>query len=201
MVDPTGRSAVPGVFLDRDGTICEEVGYVNHIDRCALLPRSAEAIRLLNEAGIPVAIVTNQAGVARGYFREELIHEVHTRVRSLLAAQGAHVGAIYFCPHHPTAGEPPYRQDCSCRKPKPGLILRGAQELGIDLARSFMVGDSARDVQAAAAAGVTSVLVLTGYGRGEWEHQPERFATRPAHVAADLLEAVRWILERRAGTP
>jgi len=189
---------VPGVFLDRDGTVCEEVGYVNHLSRCALLPRSAEAIRRLNEAGVPVAIVTNQAGVARGYFKEDLVLEVHERVRELLAAGGARVEGIYYCAHHPTAGEPPYRAECECRKPKPGLLLRAAAEIGIDLPRSFLVGDSSRDVGAAAAAGVTPVLVLTGYGRGEWEHQRERFRTTPAFVAADLLDAVRWILERRA---
>lgn len=191
-----GSASAPGVFLDRDGTVCEEVGYVNHVSRCRLLPHSAEAIRLLNEAGRRIAIVTNQAGVARGYFQEDMILAVHERVRGLLAEGGARVDGIYYCPHHPTAGEPPYRSACDCRKPLPGLVLRAARELGIDLARSFMVGDSARDVQAAQAAGVTPVLVLTGYGRGEWEHQRERFTVPPAYVAEDLLDASRWILAR-----
>jgi len=192
----SGSAFAPGVFLDRDGTVCEEVGYVNHVSRCRLLPHSAEAIRLLNEAGRRIAIVTNQAGVARGYFREDMILAVHERVRGLLAEGGARVDGIYYCPHHPTAGEPPYRSACDCRKPLPGLVLRAARELGIDLARSYMVGDSARDVQAAQAAGVTPVLVLTGYGRGEWEHQRERFKVPPAYVAEDLLDASRWILAR-----
>jgi D-glycero-D-manno-heptose 1,7-bisphosphate phosphatase len=198
MSQPAKQALVPGVFLDRDGTVCEEVGYVNHIERCELMPRSAEAIRLLNEGRFPVAIVTNQAGVARGYFKEELIRQVHARLRSLLAERGARVEGIYYCPHHPTAGEPPYRGECECRKPKPGMILQAARELGIDPRRSFMVGDSTRDIQAAAAAGVTGVLVLTGYGRGEWEHQQERFLAKPSYVADDLLDAVRWILERKA---
>jgi len=189
-------AAAPGVFLDRDGTVCEEVGYVNHVSRCRLMPRSAEAIRLLNEAGRRIAIVTNQAGVARGYFKEDMILAVHERLRGLLAESGARVDRIYYCPHHPTAGEPPYRGACDCRKPLPGLVLRAARELGIDLTRSYMVGDSARDVQAAQAAGVTPVLVLTGYGRGEWEHQRERFSVPPAYVAEDLLDASRWILAR-----
>src|SRR5436309_9944933 len=137
---------VPGVFLDRDGTVCEEVGYVNHLSRCRLLPRSAEAIRLLNEAGLPVAIVTNQAGVARGYFSEEMIQAVNERVRSLLGERGARVNGIYYCPHHPSAGEAPYRAECDCRKPKPGLLLRAAREIGIDLPRSFLVGDSSHDM-------------------------------------------------------
>src|SRR5262245_51211482 len=136
-----GIESAPGVFLDRDGTVCEEVGYVNHVSRCRLLPRSAEAIRLLNEAGLPVVVVTNQAGVARGYFQEEMILAVHDRLRALLAEQGARLAGIYYCPHHPSAGEPPYRTECGCRKPKPGMLYRASREIGIDLARSFLVGD------------------------------------------------------------
>jgi D-glycero-D-manno-heptose 1,7-bisphosphate phosphatase len=199
---PRGPTAVPGqdraaVFLDRDGTVCEEVGYVNHVSRCALLPRSAEAIRLLNQADLPVIIVTNQAGVARGYFDEAMILAVHERLRGLLAKEGARVLGIYYCPHHPSAGEPPYRAECDCRTPKAGLLRRAADEHALDLSRSFMAGDSSRDVLAAAAAGATPVLVLTGYGRGEWEHQRARFTVQPAHVAEDLLGAARWILARR----
>lgn len=189
-------SGSPGVFLDRDGTVCEEVGYVNHVTRCRLLPRSAQAIRRLNEAGLKVAIVTNQAGVARGYFTEEMITSVHERLRGLLSEAGARVDGIYYCAHHPSAGEPPYRAECDCRKPRPGMILRAARDIGIDLERSFIVGDSSRDVDAGAAAGVSPVLVLTGYGRGEWEHQRSRFHSTPLHVAEDLLDAVEWILQR-----
>src|SRR2546422_1086690 len=174
MIEAAALRRLPGVFLDRDGTVCEEVGYVNHLSRCRLLPRSAEAIRLLNEAALPVAIVTNQAGVARGYFTEEMIQAVNERVRSLLGERGARVNGIYYCPHHPSAGEPPYRAECECRKPKPGLLLRAAREIGIDLPRSFLVGDSSRDIEAGQRAGVTPVLVLTGDGRGEWEDQRER---------------------------
>ena len=184
----------PGVFLDRDGTICEEVGYVNHVSRCALLPGSAEAIRLLNGAGLAVAVVTNQAGVARGYFDEGLILAVHDRLRSLLAVERARIDGIYYCAHHPTAGEPPYRMDCECRKPKAGLLRRAAAELGLDLARSYLVGDSSRDILAAAAAGVTPVLVLTGYGRGEYEWNRQRWPRPPDLVVEDLREAVDAIL-------
>jgi D-glycero-D-manno-heptose 1,7-bisphosphate phosphatase len=190
------RELVPGVFLDRDGTVCEEVGYVNHPNRCTLLPGSAEAIRLLSGAGFVIVIVTNQAGVARGYFSEDLVLQVHARLRGLLEAAGAAVREIYYCPHHPSVGEPPYRSECECRKPKPGMLLRAAREHGIDLRRSFMVGDSVRDVDAAIAAGVTPLLVLTGYGKGEWELQRGRFAAPPRHVAEDLLGAARWILDR-----
>ena len=184
------------IFMDRDGTVCEEVGYVNHPLRCALLPRSAEAIRRARTAGFRTVIVTNQAGVARGYFEEEMIGRVHDRLRGLLAESGASVDAIYYCAHHPEVGPPGYRRDCDCRKPRPGLLLRAAAEHGIDLSRSYMIGDSTKDVEAAKAAGATGVLVLTGYGRGEWEYRRDRFPVPPAHVAADLLDAVEWILAR-----
>lgn len=182
------------ILMDRDGTVCEEVGYVNHLDRLRLLPRSAEAIRLANEAGFQTVVLTNQAGVARGYFREALVDQVHDRLRELLAAGGARLDGVYFCPHHPTVGPDAYRKACVCRKPKPGMLFRARDEMGIDLSRSYMIGDSVRDIEAAQNGGAIPVLVLTGYGRGEWEHQPERWSVRPDHVAEDLLDAVRWIL-------
>jgi D-glycero-D-manno-heptose 1,7-bisphosphate phosphatase len=185
------------IFMDRDGTISEEVGYVNHISRYRLLPRSLEAIRLINEAGLMAIVTTNQSGVARGYFSQDLVEAVHARLLSLAAGAGARLDAVYYCPHHPAEGSPPWRAACDCRKPKPGMILRAAREHGIDLERSYVVGDSVVDIEAGAAAGVRGVLVLTGYGRGLLEHQKERFRTPPAHTADDLLEAVRWILERR----
>ena len=194
----TSRRAI---FLDRDGTLCEEVGYVNHVGRVRLLPRSAEAIRLANAARFQTVVVTNQAGVARGYFDESLVHDVHDAVRAMLAERGARLDAIYYCPHHPEVGAEAYRRDCDCRKPKPGLLLRARDEMGIDLASSYMVGDSVRDLGAGRAAGATTVLVLTGYGRGEWEHQAHRWAAPPDHVAEDLLDAMRWILQREGIVP
>jgi len=190
-----GRRAV---IMDRDGTVCEEVGYVNHVDRIRLLPRSAEAIRRLNEAGFQTVIITNQAGVARGYFDEPLIDEVHDKVRQMLAEGGARVDGIYYCPHHPEAGQPPYRKACDCRKPRPGMLLRARDEMGIDLRSSFMVGDSMRDVGAGKSVGATTVLVKTGYGKGELEHRSDGWTIRPDHVADDLLDAVDWILGREA---
>lgn len=186
----------PAFFLDRDGTVCEEVGYVNHLSRSRLLDHSAEAIRLINRAGWLAVVTTNQAGVARGYFEESLVHAVHARLRTLLETVGARLDAIYFCPHHPSEGVPPWRADCECRKPRPGMILRAARELDIDLARSCVIGDSVVDIEAGDNAGVPGILVLTGYGRGLVEHQPERFRVRPAHTADHLLEAVRWVLAR-----
>lgn len=183
------------IFIDRDGTISEEVGYVNHLSRYRLLPRSAEAIRLARQAGYLTVVVTNQAGVARGYFPEDLVLKVHEKLAALLREAGAELDGIYYCPHHPDEGAPPYRQRCGCRKPEPGLIERAVEDLGIDPAGSYVVGDSWIDIEAGGRAGIPGILVLTGYGRGLLEHQEERFTTRPAHVAPDLLDAVRWIVE------
>jgi len=185
------------IFLDRDGTICEEVGYVNHLSRSRLLPGSLEAIRLINQAGLLAVVTTNQSGVARGYFSEDLVEAVHAQLLSAVSSGGARLDAIYYCPHHPSEGSPPWRAACDCRKPKPGMILRAAREHGIDLAGSYVVGDSVVDIEAGAAAGLPGVLVLTGYGRGLIEHQKHRFKTEPAHAAEDLLGAVRFILSRR----
>ena len=184
----------PAVFIDRDGTLTEEVGYVNHPSRLRLLPRSAEAVRRLNEAGIAAVVATNQAGIARGYFTEELMHAVHERLVETLKDAGAHLDGLYVCPHHPTEGMPPFRADCDCRKPKPGLLLRAARDLDLDLGASTMVGDKASDLLVAPAVGAHAVLVLTGYGQGEWEYQREHFSVTPDHVAADLLDAVDWVI-------
>jgi D-glycero-D-manno-heptose 1,7-bisphosphate phosphatase len=184
------------VFLDRDGTVAEEVGYINHVSRVRLLPGSAAALRKIRSAGFLSVVVTNQAGVARDYFEESLVHQAHLRLKELLAAEGASVDAIYYCPHHPREGVPPYRLDCDCRKPLPGMLLRAAKELSIDLFRSYMVGDGIVDVGAGHAAGVATVLVLTGYGRGHLEHRRHRWSVEPDHVAEDLEAAVEWILTR-----
>jgi D-glycero-D-manno-heptose 1,7-bisphosphate phosphatase len=189
----------PAVFIDRDGTLTEEVGYVNHPSRLRLLPRSAEAVRRLNEAGIAAVVVTNQAGIARGYFTPEVMHAVHERLDEMLGQAGAHLDGVYVCPHHPTEGGPPFRADCDCRKPKPGLLLRAARDLDLDLAGSTMVGDKASDLLVAPAVGARAVLVLTGYGRGEWEYRREHFSVTPNHVAADLLDAVDWAIHRMLG--
>jgi len=141
-----------------------------------------------------VVVVTNQAGIARGYFSEEVLAAVHATLVSQLKDEGAYLDGIYACTHHPTAGEPPYRMVCDCRKPRPGLLLRAAVELGLDLSRSTLVGDRASDVVAGRAAGTRSVLVLTGYGLGEWEYQRDSFPVKPDHVAEDLLDAVDWVL-------
>jgi D-glycero-D-manno-heptose 1,7-bisphosphate phosphatase len=184
----------PAVFIDRDGTLTEEVGYVNHPERLRLLPRSAEAVRRLNQAGIAAVVATNQAGIARGYFSEEVMHAVNGRLIDLLKEAGAHLDGLYVCPHHPTEGLPPFRADCDCRKPRPGLLLRAARELDLDLAGSAMVGDKPSDLLVARPVGARAVLVLTGYGRGEWEYRRAHFPLAPDHVASDLLDAVDWVI-------
>ncbi len=186
----------PAVFLDRDGTLTEEVGYVNHPRRLRLLPRSALAVRRLNEAGLAAVVVTNQAGVARGYFSETVLQAVNESLVAQLKDGGAYLDAIYVCAHHPTEGLPPYRVDCDCRKPKPGLLCRAAAEHGLDLGRSVLVGDKPSDLAAARAVGVAGVLVLTGYGLGEWEYRRASFPVTPDHVADDLLDAVDWAIAR-----
>lgn len=177
----------PAVFVDRDGTLIEEVGYVNHPSRVRLLPGAAEAVRDLRLAGRAVVVVTNQAGIGRGYLSHDLVAAANAELVRHLAAAGTEVDAIYVCPHHPDDG-------CDCRKPAPGLLVRAAAELELDLGRSVMVGDKPSDLEAGAAAGVPGILVLTGLGRGEWEYRRDKFPVQPDRVAVDLREAAGQLL-------
>jgi D-glycero-D-manno-heptose 1,7-bisphosphate phosphatase len=186
------------VFIDRDGTLSEEVGYVNHPSRFRLFPYSAEAIKKLNNINLLAILVTNQAGVARGYFSEQMITMVHQRLTSELEIQGAHLDAIYYCAHHPSVGEPPYRLDCDCRKPRPGLINRASADFDIDLDSSWMVGDRYSDIELARNAGLRSAFVLSGYGRGEWEYQRQSWRLQPDLVSENLLDAVNSIIDQRS---
>jgi len=183
----------PAVFIDRDGTISEEVGYVNHPARFHVFPYSAEAIRKLNDNNWLAILVTNQAGVARGYFSEDVITTVHDQLNKELATQKARLDAIYYCAHHPTVGEPPYRLDCDCRKPKVGLIKRATTDFDIDLKSSWMIGDRYSDIELARNAGLRSTFVLSGYGRGEWEYQRSAWKLEPDLVCENLWEAVQSI--------
>ena len=184
----------PAVFLDRDGTINEQMGYINHIDRFQLLPDAAAAIKKLNEQEIPVVVVTNQSGLARGYFPESLLTAVHEKMAEQLAGAGAHVDGIYICPHHPEAREEKFRLNCDCRKPKTGLFRQAAQELALDLAKSYVVGDRWSDLKAAHGCGSRGILVLTGYGRGDYQYIGPTQEIQPDFVAENLLAAVDWIL-------
>lgn len=180
--------------MDRDGTMTHEVGYVNHPSRLKLLPGTAAAVKSCNDAGLLAIVVTNQAGAARGYFTEDLIGVVHERLRALIdRATGGRLDAVYHCPHHPKEGPPGLRLDCECRKPRPGMIERACREHPVDRPRSYMVGDKISDVEFGQRLGLRTVMVLTGYGRGEHEFQRADWTVRPDHVAKDLRRAVEWI--------
>jgi D-glycero-D-manno-heptose 1,7-bisphosphate phosphatase len=172
-----------GIFLDRDGTINREVGYLDDPDKVELLPGSALAIRLLNRLGIPVVIISNQSGVARGYLTSSAVEEVNGRLQDLLLREGARLQGIHYCPHSPEDG-------CDCRKPKPGLLLLGAEVHGIDLKKSYLVGDHGSDVEAVQRVGGKGVLVLSGHGQEE----AHKNLVAPDFIARDLLEAVYWIM-------
>jgi D-glycero-D-manno-heptose 1,7-bisphosphate phosphatase len=186
---------ISAIFIDRDGTMNVDVGYLSSPDQLEIYPWSAEAVRLINRAGPRVVVVTNQSGVARGFCTEPMLDLIHERLTRDLERDGAHLDAIYYCPHHPEIGDRGYRVACDCRKPRPGLLRRAAEEHGIDLSRSYVIGDKSSDITLARNAGARSALVLTGYGRDTLEH-PERWPCEPDLVADNLLEAVRCILDR-----
>jgi len=191
----TMRKKQAAVFLDRDGTINEQMGYINHISRFVLLAGAAEAIAKLNRLAIPVVVVSNQSGLGRGYFPEELLEQVHAKMHKLLAEKGAHVDGLYWCPHHPDAKVARFqKKNCGCRKPDIGLLKQAATELNLDLEQSFMVGDRWSDLKCGNKAGTQSILVLTGYGRGDLEYIGPGQQVQPDFVADDLPAAVDWIV-------
>jgi D-glycero-D-manno-heptose 1,7-bisphosphate phosphatase len=184
----------PAVFLDRDGTMIEDVGYLDALDRIDYYPWTVDAIRMLNRAGLPVIVVTNQAGIARGFFSEAFVQETHREIDARLAAGGARVDAYYYCPHHPAGRVAEFARACDCRKPGRGMIDRAARDHGLDPARSFVVGDTWLDIGLARAVGARGLLVRTGAGAA-WE------ARTPPDLAADavvdnLAAATAWILCR-----
>lgn len=153
------------VFLDRDGTINIEKNYLHRIDDFEFIPGAIEAIKQLQSAGYLVIVVTNQSGIARGYFSEENVNRLHEHIQQELMNNGSRIDAFYVCPHHPEAFVDNLRRDCECRKGSPGMLLRAAEEHDIDLKRSFMIGDKLADIEAGQRAGCQAILVLTGYGR------------------------------------
>ncbi len=177
----------PAVFLDRDGTLIEEKEYLADPDGVAFVPGAIEALARLQDAGLALVVVTNQSGIARGYYTLDDYHAVARRVEAELAAGGVRLDATYFCPHHPDHTGP-----CRCRKPATGMYESAADELGLDLAASYYVGDKLTDVEPARALGGTPMLVRTGYG-GALEGQ----APPEVVVVDDLAAAADWILARR----
>ncbi len=177
------------VFLDRDGTINVEKEYLHRIEDFAFIPGAPQAIRLLNDAGFYVVVVTNQSGVARGYYDEAAVERLHRYMDGELAHFGARVDAYYFCPHHPKHGSGLHSRECACRKPLPGMLIQAAADLGVDLTASWIIGDKLADVEAGLRAGCRPLLVRTGYGSAEESNLPRDVA---AHD--DILAAVRAIV-------
>lgn len=187
-----------GVFLDRDGTLNVEVDYLRTPDDLHLISGAAQSVRRLNDAGVITCVISNQSGVARGFLTEEDLEPIHAKLRSELFLSGATIDRIYYCPHHPTEGLPPYNVVCACRKPKPGMLLEASREFNIDLKRSYVVDDSVVDMKAGNAVGATTVLVLTGYGKKsadqcKTENVPVGF------IADSINEAVEFILDHLKG--
>jgi len=183
------------VFLDRDGTLNEDTGYPADIRQVHIYPAAFEAVRRLRQAGFATVVITHQSGLGRGYFDEKELDSLHARFLEEFARCGAPLDALYSCPHAPEAPPGP---GCSCAKPRPGLGLRAAAELGLDLAASYMVGDKVEDVLFGLNIGAVPVLVLTGYGRAASAALTAR-GIRPAHTAAGVLNAAAWILEHGRG--
>ena len=188
------------IFLDRDGVINEEVGYLDSLNKLKVIPSAYEAIRLINESGMKAVVISNQAGVARGLITEEFVKKTNNYLQIMLRERGVYINKFYYCPHHPSEGEEPYRQICDCRKPAPGMFLTAAKDLNINLELSYMIGDRFLDMEAAKKVGIKGVLVKTGYGSellredGPDKATPE---SKPDFIAADILDAVRWILKDR----
>jgi D-glycero-D-manno-heptose 1,7-bisphosphate phosphatase len=189
----TGRRI--GAFLDRDGTINEEVVYLRTPEQLRLIAGVGPAIRSLNQHGLLTCVISNQSGVARGFLSESDLTPIHAKLEDDLRRSDARIDRIYYCPHHPTEGRPPYDIECACRKPAPGMLLQGARELGIDLRKSFVVGDRIVDVQAGKAVGAATILVLTGYGATTLE-ECRREHVEPDYTVPSIVEAIDCILQK-----
>ena len=189
-------ASTPAVFIDRDGTLNLDSGYIADPEGLVLYPFAGQAVRLLNENGIKAVVVTNQSTVARGYCSAEMIDVIHAKLRSELQKDGAHLDAVYYCPHHPEIGVEPYRVECQCRKPKAGMLHQAQREHNIDLSRSYVIGDKTLDIEMARSVGASGVLVLTGFGRDS-VRRLEGKPLQPDFVSENILEAVRMILDRQ----
>ena len=178
----------PAVFLDRDGTINEEMGYINDLSRLRLLPGVADALKRLKEHGFLLIVVTNQSGPARGYFPESLVYETNELLQKRLKKKGVSIDDFFICFHHP-------EDNCPCRKPKPGLIIQALEKYPIELKKSYLIGDKIIDIETAKNAGIKGILVLTGYGRGELKYVAPKKGITPDFVAKDLREAAEFIIK------
>lgn len=186
------------VFLDRDGTLIDELGFLARPEDLHLYPCAGPAVRLLNEAGYAAIVVTNQSGIARGLFGEPELAAIHERLARELARHGAHLDDVLHCPHHPREGAPPLRRECECRKPSPGMVMEAIRRHGLAGAQSWMIGDSLRDLECGTRAGLKgSILVRTGKGQDELARL--KGSAPPAYVERDVLAAVETLLARDQG--
>lgn len=176
------------VFIDRDGTINQDRNYLDNAQDFEFIPGAADAIKKLNECGLKVVVITNQSGIARGILTEETLSDIHDRMVHLLATEGAYLDGIYYCPHHPDDG-------CDCRKPATGMVRNAIHDLDVDIAHSYIIGDKRADVHLGHNLGLTSILVLTGYGREENEFF-ENEKAKPDFVADNLRHAAEWIISQ-----
>jgi len=183
------------VFLDRDGTINRDVGYPNSYDMVEIFPYSFAAVRKINEAGFLSVIVTNQAGIGKGFIEEKNLQDIHRKLRLDFAKQKAAFDGIYYCPHYEHSEIPEYRISCACRKPNTGMAQQAARDLNIDTTKSYMIGDKVEDIHFGMNIKATPILLLTGYGQKALPKLREKGIV-PAHVAETLIDAVDWILER-----
>ncbi len=191
------------VFLDRDGTINEEKGYIREVDHLSLIPGAAQAVRMLNDAGILAILTTNQTGPARGFYDEAHVRALNDRVQLLLQEEaGAHLDAVFYCPHLAKGVVEAYAIECQCRKPAIGMIQQACERFPeIDLKQSYVIGDKASDVEFAANAGCSGILLKTGYGQRVLDGKYQVLTTQPTLVCEDLLDAAQAILSRQAELP
>ncbi len=180
-------------FIDRDGTINIDGGYINHPDNFEIYPFAAQALRMLNMAGWQVVIITNQSGIGRGFYTTEIMNEIHAKMYKHLESQGVRIDGLYYCPHDPNSKIEEYRKDCDCRKPKTGMFEQAIRELPVDTKNMMIVGDKYGDMEAGFKIGAKTIMVNTGYGRGEFVQKSARWPRQPDHRAENLLEAARII--------
>ncbi|MCK5224386.1 HAD family hydrolase [Candidatus Calescamantes bacterium] len=181
------------VFIDRDGTVNEEMGYINHPDRLKIFPEALEAIKILNQLEYKAILVSNQAGLARGYFNEQVLFETHMKMKTAFSDQGAFFDLTIYCPFLPGAAVKKYDMDHPCRKPQTGMIDTAAKIFDLDLDNSYIIGDRHKDMDFGRRAGLTPLLVRTGYGKGEELMGGFPEASSPHMTFDNILEAVLWI--------
>ncbi len=187
----------PTVFLDRDGTINYDAGYINDTDNFVIYPFAAQSIKMLNDSGYLVVVITNQSGLGRGFFNIETMNKIHEKMYAELAKQGAKIDGLYYCPHDVNAKVAEFKGDCDCRKPKAGMLEQAFSELPIDKSNTFFVGDKHSDIMAGYTFGSKTIMVETGYGKGDLLNKSHKWEVKPDYVAQNLLEATRAILTNK----